>query len=140
MRDTVTAVVSYSFKGENHELKTKLDALKTAEMLMTNDDSLHAAIASNNGLDSFSYAYEVMLTEPIIFAEASGRAASFIRDGLFDAPGYLQSEQKPGIDNTLQAIAQEHLGVSELSKQPALLNALQAAFDAGANQEPPTIP
>ncbi len=131
MADTVTAEVSYSFKGETHELRSELDARKTAEAIVSGEASLHPSIASNNGLDTYSYAYEVMETEDIVFTAATGEAARYVADGVFDAEGYL-AQTNSTIPADIERIALEFLGVSDLGKQPALLAALEAAYHAGA--------
>lgn len=133
MRNTIKAVIKFSFRGENYtpELIVDLDQLLKAEQDFTR---LHEQLAQANGIDTYSYAYEVMESCEIEFSEATGDAVSFLQEsGGFDLPGFKQSKQSFQSEQQLLEIARQHMRINSLDEVDGLKQALQAAFDAGAS-------
>lgn len=149
--NTITATVEFSFRGEHSTLSTVLDVAHLTDLLASgNEGAVHRVIASRNGLDTYSYAYEVMEMQLIHFSDANGLIAQFIQDGTLDAERYLEVWQTKSnyalqdvqggssvVDSDVEAalaeIAREHLQIDELTDYPEVRGALLAAYQAGTN-------
>ncbi|MEZ5449337.1 MAG: hypothetical protein R3E95_02140 [Thiolinea sp.] len=145
--NTLIASVAFSFQGEHHTLAAELEVLPLTELLGEGEEgAVHRLIAQKNGLDTYSYAYEVMEMQPIHYAQASGLIAQFITDGVLDVAAYLavwrsksacalqhaaQDQLPAEAQAQLAAIAREHLRIEALAEYPDIQRALLAAYQAG---------
>jgi len=130
MSDCIVARVEFSFRGENYELESHLDLERMLDKYL-DLSSLHHVMAVEHGIDTYSYIFEVMELEPIIFLEANGRAADFLQDGEFDLEGYkalLGESQKM---DALRAIALIEMRIDNLDVHPQLKSALMRAYQLG---------
>lgn len=113
------------------ELEINLDDLLNAGQDFS---QLHKMLAQANGVDTYSYLYEVMEACDIEFSEASGLAAEYLDDqGQFDFEGFSQSwkQQQSHID--LLLLARRHMKISTLEEIEGLEAALRAAYQAGVD-------
>ena len=94
-------------------------------------DALYPLLADKNNIDLYSYEYEIMQAEKLVFSEANGIASAFLIDGEFDFSGFEQVLQEESIIKVISEIAKVHLSVDDLSLQPELKSALLAAFKRG---------
>lgn len=135
--DTITTTVEYSFQGKHYKLVAQLAVTYLTELLESgNEGAVHRIIARKAGLDTYSYAYEMMEMHPIHFSDAQGLIGDYIKDGELGVRAYLQAWQEAAAamdknDGLLAEIAQKYLQIGSLAEHPELRNALQAAYQAG---------
>lgn len=135
MSNTIKAQVCFSFRGENYspELIINLDELMAAGQDFSR---LYEQLAQANGIDSYSYAFEVMASCDIEFSDATGDAVNYLQEsGAFDLEGFRKQWKTKHSNSQLLAIAREHLNINSLDEIEGLAAALQAAFDAGASKK-----
>jgi hypothetical protein len=126
----IDARIEFSFKGEHHNVTATIDL----DALLLEEDVLpdfHRLLAQANGIDTYSYLYEVMETCDIDFGNARGLAAACLHDGVFDVAGYRRLRQAQHETAILAPIAQRHLNIDDLDSHPALRQALLEAYRAG---------
>lgn len=122
--------MNFSFRGENlsPELVIELDELMKAGQDLSR---LHEKLAQANGIDTYSYEFEVMESCHIEFSDASGLARDYLDEhGEFDFEGF-QSAWKIQSGPPLLAIAQQHMNIASLDDIKGLEEALMAAYRAG---------
>lgn len=124
------ASVIFYFKGERHvpAMVIDLDELMHRSGALSN---LHHTIAVANGIDPYSYEYEMMLAEELHFAQPEGLAAGFVDDGRFDIEGFSATWHEQQVVKAVRPIAERCVGVSDLDSKPKLKAALIAAYLAG---------
>lgn len=135
MNNRVTAIIEYSFKGETKTLRSEVDI----DALMEEHGELPALndlIARHNGFDPYSYEYDVILSEEVIFKDATGPIADFIEDGRLDPLAFNEHWDRTYVDVKLQDIASRHLGCASLNDNPALKAALREAWEHGRANAP----
>jgi hypothetical protein len=132
MKNTIDAHVEFDYKGESHapRMTLDLDALLAAEGAIP---SIHALLAKANGIDSYSYQYEVMQDSDIVFDNAHGLAADYLINGMFDQTAFIAAWHDSKELGLLQPIAQRELGIADLAQHPELKNALLQAYRLGAD-------
>lgn len=135
MKNIVTASIHFSFKGERlmPSITLELDDFLRSNKSLTN---LCHLIASANKIDHYSYEYEMMQAEVIIFSDAQGLVTDFITDGVLDSPAFLTAWSEQQLLVQLQDIAKRHLAVDNLHEQPSLVAALKEAFHHGKKSLP----
>ena len=77
MKNSISISMNFYFKGKEltPTMVVDLDAhVKSGRGF----ESLYPQLASSNNIDHYSYEYEVMLTENIIFSNATGLASELI--------------------------------------------------------------
>jgi len=135
MNNRVTVSIEYSFKGETKTLRSEVDI----DPLMEEHGELPALndlIARHNGFDPYSYEYDVILSEEVIFEDAIGSIVDFIKDGVLDVHAFNEHWDRTHVDDKLQEIAMRHLGCTSLDSNPALKAALREAWDHGMANAP----
>jgi hypothetical protein len=130
MTNRITASVEFYYKGEKLSARIELELDK---YLQTEGKipALYPLLAQAIGLDFYSYEYEMMQAEPIVFSDAKGLVARFVHDGVLDFSAFHQAFDQHAVSEHLQAIAKKHLGIDDLQQQPELMNALIAAYQLG---------
>ena len=129
MTSTLEIHVEFSFRGETHCLRATVDL----DDLLSKYDiqpPFHEIIAQHNKIDTYSYLYEVMEQAEIVFEKATGLAAQFINEGLFDFGGFAARWREDRILDLLKPIAQREIGV-DLDSNAALARALLEAYRLG---------
>lgn len=130
MQNSVVASVVFYFKGERYAPSMLLDLdelMRRAGGL----HNLHHHIAVANGIDAYSYEYEVMQAEDIHFAQPQGLAVEFLHEGEFDIEGFAASWHEQQVLQKVRPIAERCVGVTDLDAKPKLKAALIAAYRAG---------
>lgn len=130
MPNTLRARLSFSFKGENHDLDTVLDL----DRCVGEEDEapdFHIMLAREAGIDPYSYLYEVLESHEIAFSEPTGLAASSFEDGRFDWALFSRNRREARDLEVVGGIAARMLGILDLAREPTLKAALLAAFQAG---------
>lgn len=130
MQNSIEAHVEFSFKGDDYSLSSTIDLDK----LLEHHDSLpplHAILAKEHGIDSYSYLYEVMQEADIEFRNAQGIATGFLVNGEFDRAALEADWNNLRILSQLGPIASRMLGITDLNQHQALKNALVMAYNLG---------
>lgn len=130
MNNNIIISVEFYFKGQKHSPSMVLD-LDTHVQTKGSLESLYPLLATSNNIDHYSYEYEMLQAEELVFSDATGLAKGFLGDGKFDFVGFQQALHDESITEGLSEIASTHLAVDDLSSQPDLKAALIAAFKLG---------
>lgn len=132
MTNTIKAQIFFSFRGKPYspELEINLDQLLEAGQDLSR---LHEQLAQANGIDTYSYEFEVMESCDIEFSDATGLATGFLsKTGEFDLEGFSQAVRSSQIREDLLKLAQAHMQINSLDEIEGLEAALLAAYKAGA--------
>lgn len=130
MKNCFIVAIEFSYKGDSFELKANVDLDECMDKLKAIPD-LHDLIAKQNGIDAYSYQYEVLTSEELQFSAVEGFAAEYIHDGEFDREGFAARWREERIGRITAEIAERIMGVADLATQPALKQALLEAYRAG---------
>jgi len=127
--NTIRARLAFSFKGETYELESVIDL----DRCLVGGDvpDFHGLLARSAGIDPYSYLYEVLESHEIEFSDATGVAARSCRDGQFDWNQFEQDLSAERDWQAVSAIAERIMGARDLDADPALKEALLAAYRAG---------
>lgn len=129
-RHTIDARVAFSFKGEDYALTSCIDF----DQLHYQDGSfpsIHAILAKEHGVDTYSYLYEVMQESEIEFSNPQGIAARYFEDKAFDYAGFSNDWHEQKAIEQLQPIALRELGIANLDEHQSIRNALVQAYKLG---------
>lgn len=130
MRNYISISVEFYFKGKKFSPSMVIDL--NAYVQSDNDfNSLYPMLANSNNIDLYSYEYEVMLSEELIFSDANGLADTYLEDGKFDLTAFEQALHDESLTDVISKIASDHLSIDDLSSQPDLKAALLEAFKLG---------
>jgi hypothetical protein len=130
MSNHITASVEFYYKGEKLTATIELDLdqhMQAAGQL----PNLYPLLAKALNLDLYSYEYEMMQAEAILFNDAKGLVAEHVSEGLFDFESFKAAWSKAKIFEQLQEIAQQNLSIDDIHQQPELKNALLEAYRLG---------
>jgi hypothetical protein len=130
MKNSLVASVEFYFKGERYAPSARIDLDRMMES-SGGLPSLYSLIARENGIDLYSYEYEVMEMEPIHFSEVEGFVADFIHNGELDQQGFVDKWQEVKVQAELAAIVRRCMGIEEMAQQPGLEQALLEAYRLG---------
>ena len=130
MNNSVVATVEFYFQGERFapSMSIDLDACMQAGNSL---EELYPSLAAANGIDTYSYMYEVMESESIQFSDATGLAENYVHDGRLDMDGFAEAWQQRQAMQAIRPIAKKRLDIDELEHYPDLLQALSEAYQAG---------
>src|SRR5512139_2835304 len=128
--NTIRARLAFSFKGETYELDSVIDLDRQFGASGEAPD-FHGLLARSAGIDPYSYLYEVLEAHEIEFSDATGVAAQSCHDGQFDWNRFEQDLSAERDWQAVKAIAERIMGARELDADPALKQALLAAYRAG---------
>lgn len=133
MNSRITIQVDFSFKGETYHpmLQLDLDALMVE---FGHLPDLHTHLASCNGIDTYSYLYDLMCAHEVVFSAPAGLAVHFLQGEDFDLAGFERAWHEQQDLAHLAAIAHEHMAITDLVQHPELQQALLAAFRYGQSQ------
>ena len=133
----IVASIEFYFKGERYTPRATIYLDKLMATLQNSHNKLapiYPLLAKENGIDLYSYEFEIMLEEPIRFSEATGIATDYLRDGQFFIDDFEKAWHELIILKHIQSIAKQHLAIDDLVKSPDLKNALVEAFLAGKKE------
>lgn len=131
MKNSIDARVTFSFKGEEYSPSATID-LDDCLQQLGSLPPLHSVLAKANGIDTYSYLYEVMEMSEIYFENPQGIAVGCVTDGRFDQKAFELKWRESLVLTSLQSIAERELGVQDLEQQPDLKRALLQAYTLGA--------
>ena len=130
MKNTVDARIEFSFKGKTLAPSTTIDLDRLMED--RGDMALiYSLVASENGIDPYSYEYEVLQSSDIRFDNAHGLAEAFVYDGELDLAQFAAAWEKAQRKDALQALAKKHMGINRLDEIPGLHACLMEAYELG---------
>lgn len=127
MKNTVEIYTEFDYQGKSLKPSMVLDLdshIKTLEDIAV----IPVLLAKANGIDSYSYQYEILLDSSLCFDHATGLASQFVVNKEFDFAGFLAASGEGKLLSKLQTIAQQELGITDLSAQPALKQTLLRAY------------
>lgn len=130
MSNRVTISAEFSFKGQQLTPTCELDL----DDIVSEDGQLpdlYMLLANNNNIGLYSYEYEMLQSEPVIFSNAQGIIRDFIHDGELDVAGFEKAWKEQRIYSRLQAIANRQLGIDDLQQNPSIAQALLDAYQLG---------
>ncbi|MDQ6967491.1 MAG: hypothetical protein Q9M14_02260 [Mariprofundaceae bacterium] len=130
MKNYISASIIFYFKGEKFSFSADVDVDSWLLVHQGDMEVLYDTIATQNGLDRYRHEYDVMILEPVQFAQATGLAAQYICNGEFDIDGFLAARNKQTVMALLQPIAKKHLDIESLESNPKLQAALFDAYYA----------
>lgn len=139
MKNTITASIEFDLKGKHYAPKAIIDLDHLIVNQQNNKNKLvstYPQIAKENGIDFYSYEFEIMLEEPIQFSEATGIATDYLRDGQFFIEDFEKAWQEEKMLEYIQPIAKQYLAIDNLAEHPDLKKALTASFLEGQNKSP----
>ena len=130
MKNTIVISAEFFFKGEklSPSMMLDLDSHIHSNICI---ESLYPLLAKNNNIDLYSYEYEILLAEKLIFSDAKGLATPFLDNGTFDIDAFEQAVHDKHIIETVSSIANTILSVDDLDSQPVLKTALIEAYKLG---------
>ncbi|MBE9567222.1 MAG: hypothetical protein IMF14_00910 [Proteobacteria bacterium] len=130
MSNYITASVEFYFKGEKHSASVELDM---DQHMHTSGElpDLFPVLAQAMNIGAYSYEYEMMLAETIMFSDAKGLIADFVNDGILDLDAFNDVWSESIVIEKLQDIARQNLSVSDLHQNPELKKALLEAYRIG---------
>ena len=130
MSNHITASVEFYFKGEKISSSIELDV--DPHMQATGQlPDLYPLLARAINLGLYSYEYEMMQAEDILYSNAKGLIAEHINEGSFDFDSFEAVWTEAQILDKLQDIAQRNLSIDDIRQQPDLKNALLEAYQLG---------
>jgi hypothetical protein len=130
MKNSIDAHIEFSFKGEAYSLTSAIDL----DQLMEHGESLpdlHARLAKEHRIDTYSYLFEVMREAEIEFGNVQGIAALYLNNGTFDFDQFATAWQEHKVLVLLQPIAMRELGITDLNQHSELKNTLIQAYNLG---------
>ena len=130
MSNHITASVEFYFKGEKHSASIELDMDQHMHVSGELPD-LYPILARTMDVGAYSYEYEMMLAETIMFSDAKGLIADFVSEGHLDLAAFNTVWSESIVIEKLQDIAKQHLSIDDIDQQPDLKNALIAAYRLG---------
>jgi len=130
MSNHITASVEFYFKGEKIASSIELDV--DPHMQATGQlPDLYPLLARAIDLGLYSYEYEMMQAEEILYNNAKGLIAEHVNDGTLDFDSFEAQWVEAQMLDKLQDIAQRNLSVDDIHQQPELKNALLEAYRLG---------
>ena len=134
MTNRITISVDFYFKGKKLNPSVELDI----DQYMQSTGKLPAMyplLARSINIDPYSYEYEMMEAETIVFSNASGLIAQYVTDGVLDFETFKIAWAEAQALEKLQKIAQQHMSVDDIMQQPGLKNALLEAYQLGVESK-----
>ena len=129
-KNTITATIPFSFKGEEYAPTTIID-LDIYTRANQDFNFLFHLVATENNIDRYSYEYEVLESSPILFSHPTGLATKFLDGQIFNLEGFIALRKVHEVQETLQEIASEILQIDKLEENETINQALLKAYQAG---------
>jgi len=130
MKNSITVTIPFSFKGVEHQPTAVVD-LDSYTRSQLNLNQFFHLVATENGIDVYSYEYEVLESSTLIFSRAMGLAKEFLNGNSFDLDAFSNKLTEINTLKKLQAIASETLDINKLAEHEKLQQALLQAYQAG---------
>ncbi len=127
----ITVHASFDYKGKTYSPSITLD-LDAIIAVHSPLPDLHQQIAKENNIDAYSYEYEMLIGEPLIFSNPQGDAAQFTSpEGQFDWQAFSQYWHHQQALSQLQTEIQTVLSAEDANRKALLEHALLAAYTLG---------
>ena len=133
MNNFITASVEFFFKGEKISASIELD-LNTHIDKKTSHPHIYLMLARSINIDLYSYEYEMMQAEVILFSNAKGMVADYVIDGILDIDAFVHAHRQHSAIEKLAIIAKNHMAINDLSEQADLKQALLEAYQLGLDE------
>ncbi|HED15889.1 MAG TPA: hypothetical protein ENI64_03580 [Gammaproteobacteria bacterium] len=133
MKSKIVASVEFYYKGEKFIPSATIELFKYMDS-KGQIPSLHMLLAQENGIDLYSYEYEIMLLENIRCTQAEGLATLCITNGEFDVEIFQGKWQEAKCHDILQSIVRRTMNIDNLDEHPELKCALIEAYQVGKNE------
>ncbi len=134
MGNCVTASVEFYFKGEKLSASIRLD-LDCHMQTTGKSPDLYPLLTKAINLNLYSYEYEMMQAETIIFSHAKGLVAEHTNNGILEIEAFKTAWTENQLFKKLQVIARQYLPIDDIHQQPELKNALLEAYQLGKQQK-----
>ncbi len=134
MKNSITASIVFCFKGETHKLSVDLDI----DGIMNEGAALPelcSLIAKVNNIDLYSYEYEMMQAESVIYENARGLISNYVIDESLDFSAFEIDWKEQSFLQQLGVIAKQHLSIDNLDEQVDIKQALIEAYRLGLMSE-----
>ncbi len=129
-QNTITACIEFSFQGKDYAYTSILNLDRLLHQYHELP-ALYPIMATQHGIDTYSYLYEVMQEADIEFIEPRGYAADYVSDGEFSIIALAEHWQERKASVLLQPIALRELGIENIDNNQPLKRALIAAYQLG---------
>jgi len=139
MPETIDVRLDFDFQGKQHALRSRIDLEPFLRNGLLADEALpdlYPMLAKDNGIDPYSYEYEVMQMEQPRIVGAEGWLSEFLRDAQLDWQGLLAAYRRRQAVAAIRPIARDRLGIDDLDQHPSLRDALIAAYRLGLESAP----
>ena len=133
MSNFITASVEFFFKGEKISASIELD-LNTNIQKKISPPHIYLMLARSINIDLYSYEYEMMQAETILFSNAKGMVADHVNDGILDIDAFTHAHRHHSAIEKLALIAKKHMSIDDLSVQTELQQALLEAYQLGLDE------
>jgi len=130
MSNLVKASVVFCYKGETLSPSITIELDEYLQVSSTLPD-LYPIIAKANNHDLYSYEFEMMQAQRIVFSDASGMVAEFVTDGLLDIEAFVQAWKESKVLQKLAVVAKDKLSIDNLNDEPDIKQALLDAYGLG---------
>jgi hypothetical protein len=133
MKNTVTASIHFSFKGEELSPSITIEL----DQYLVNGNSLPdlcSLIAKENNHDLYSYEYEMMQAADITYSDAQGLVAEFIVEGSLNVDAFEAAWNENKALEKLLIIAENHMNITDFSQHLELQKALLDAYQLGKKE------
>ncbi len=130
MSNYITASVEFYFKGERYGASIELDMDQHMHASGELPD-LYPLLATAMDIGAYSYEYEMMLAETIMFSDAKGLVTDFVSEGILDLAAFNDAWSESIVIEKLQDIAKQYLSIDDINQETNLKNALIAAYRLG---------
>ena len=130
MSNHITASVEFYFKGEKITSSIEIDVDPHMQATGRLPD-LYPLLANAIDLGLYSYEYEMMQAEKILYENAKGLIAEHINEGSFDFDSFETEWVEAQMFDKLQDIARQNLSIDDLQQHPELESALHEAYRLG---------
>ncbi len=130
MAEQVTVHAEFDYRGKTHQVSAVI-ALDVLLQSGEYDFNVLGVLAAANGIDPYSYEFEVMQQAELRYDDAQGLAAKFVQAGQFDVLGYAAARHRQGCEAQLLRLAQPALGLCGEPQRETVLAALRQAFVLG---------
>lgn len=130
MKNSITISVEFFFKGEKLSPSVVIDLDDHVKHNKT-IESFPPLLARSGNMDLYSYEYEMLQAEPLLFSNAQGLAKQFLNENFFDFDSFEQALSDQQISTAVAEIAKTHMAIDDLSSQPELRTTLIEAFKLG---------
>lgn len=131
MTNQISVQMVFHFKGEEHNLKADIKLPLHIGDMTAFYYALPRRIAERNGVDTYSYMFDMMESCPIEVVAAEGYVARFLENGPISMDEFVQACNAVTPEMLMADIAERVQDGTNLSLESALLLAYQIGVSQG---------